>query len=93
MDPHARLEDLKAVARKLSLEIEFSDLSDPEVSIKSGYCKFKDRAMVILDKNLPTEEQIDILLRELKRFDLENIYLPSWARERLENQDPPAIET
>lgn len=86
MDPHARLEDLQAVAAKLSIAVEFSNLSNNEISIKSGYCKLKNKDMIIVDKTLSPEEQIEIILQALKRFDLENVYIPSWIREYLEKQ-------
>ena len=47
MDPHAKLEDLRMVAEKLAIEVIFSDLSNNEVSIHSGYCKLKDKKMII----------------------------------------------
>ncbi|OGW29130.1 MAG: hypothetical protein A3K09_07540 [Nitrospinae bacterium RIFCSPLOWO2_12_FULL_47_7] len=86
MNPQSKLEDLQAVAEKLSIAVEFSNLSNNEISIKSGYCKLKNKDMIILDKTLSPEEQIEIILQALKRFDLENIYIPSWVRERLEMQ-------
>ena len=87
MYPHARLEDLQTVAEKLSIEVVFSDLSNNEVSINSGYCKLKDNGMIILDKALSPEEQIEIFLQTLKKFDLEDIYIPSWIMECLVYSD------
>lgn len=87
MEPHTKLEDLQAVAEKLSIEVEFSNLSNNEIAIKSGYCKLKNKDMIILDKALSQEEQIEIILQALKRFDLENIYVPSWIRDYLEKQN------
>lgn len=87
MDPQAQLEDLKNTATKLSIEIEYSDLRDNELSIQSGHCRFKNKDVIVLEKRLSSEEQIDIILDVLKRFDLENIYIPSWIREKLGNDD------
>lgn len=88
MSPHARLEDLQAVAAKLSIEVEFSNLSNSEIPVKSGYCKLKNKDMIFLDNKLSQEEQIDILLQALRKFDLESIYIPAWMREWLERQTP-----
>ena len=86
MDLHARLEDLQMVAEKLSIEVVYSDLSNNEISIHSGYCKLKDKKMIILDKSLSQDEQIKIILQTLKQFNLEDIYIPLWIREHLESQ-------
>jgi len=40
--------------------------------------------MIILDNLLSIEEQNEVILQTLKKFDMEDIYLPSWIRERLE---------
>ena len=84
-DLHAKLEDLKAVAEKISIDIEYSDLSDNDIAVQSGYCKFKGQEMIILDKNLPTEFQIATMLKILGKFNLDNIYIASWIREHFES--------
>ena len=84
MDKETQLEDLKSTAAKLSIDIEFSNLSDNEISIQSGYCRVKGRDIIIMDRHLSQEEQIELLLKTLRRFDLENIFLPAWMREQLE---------
>ena len=85
MDALSRLEDMKEVAARLSIEIVTKNLFDQEISIQSGYCKAKGKDMVILDKQLTPEEQVEVILNTLKQFDLETIYLPSWIRESIES--------
>jgi hypothetical protein len=85
MDVLSRLEDMKEVAARLSIEIVTKNLFDQEISIQSGYCKAKGKDMVILDKQLTPEEQVEVILNTLKQFDLETIYLPSWIRESIES--------
>ena len=89
MDSQCRLQELIAVAEKLAIKIEISDLSDNEFLFESGYCKVRGQSMIILDRWHSEEDQIKIILNTLKRFDLENIFVPEWIRERLEN---PKIE-
>ena len=43
MDSISRLEDLKKVAGKLSIDIVADNLFDPEIMIKSGHCKMKGK--------------------------------------------------
>lgn len=85
MNPLSQLEDLKEAANKLSIEIVTDSLFDPEVMIQSGYCKVKGKKMIILDNLLSIAEQNEVILQTLKKFDMEDIYLPSWIRERIES--------
>jgi len=86
MDTHARLEDLKAVTAKLSIEIEFGNFADDDFPIESGFCRVKGKNLIILDKKLDPESQGEIIIKALENFDLETIYVPSWIREQLEKK-------
>ncbi|MEE9258550.1 MAG: hypothetical protein V3U37_03315 [Nitrospinaceae bacterium] len=85
MDAHTQVEELKEVAAKLAIQIEYSDLSDNEFLFESGHCKLRGQDLIILDHRHSREEQVEIILNALKKFDLEDIFVPSWVRERLEN--------
>lgn len=87
MDSLSRLEDLKKVASKLSINVVTDNLFDPEITIQSGYCKVKGKKMIFLDKLLTVEEQIEIILQTLEKFNLETIYIPSWIREYIESKN------
>ena len=79
-----KIEDLKIVTRKLSIKIEITDLNDREFQIQSGYCKMNGEDLILLDKNLSLQEQAEVILKTLKNFDLENIYVAPWIRKHLE---------
>jgi len=81
----SRLEDLKNLARKLSIEILFANLSDPEIPTQSGYCKVRGEELIVVDKRLSVHHQIEVLLNIFQKFDLDDVYIASWIRERLEN--------
>ena len=83
-DVENKIEDLKNVTGKLEIEIEITDLNDQEFQIQSGYCKMNGKDLILLDKNLSLQEQAEVILKTLKNFDLENIYVASWIREHLE---------
>ena len=83
-DVENKIEDLKSVTGKLAIEIEITDLNDQEFQIQSGYCKMNGKDLILLDKNLSLQEQAEVILKTLKNFDLENIYVASWIREYLE---------
>lgn len=91
MDAHNRLEDLRDAAAKLSIEIQTCDLADNEISVESGYCKLKGKSLILLDKRLEPDEQIEVILKALDQFDLETIYVAAWIRERLENKNSAEI--
>ena len=83
-DIENKIEDLKSVTGKLAIAIEITDLNDQEFQIQSGYCKMNGKDLILLDKNLSLQEQAEVILKTLKNFDLENIYVASWIREHLE---------
>jgi len=81
----SRLEDLKDTARKLSIEILFADLSDPEIPAQSGICKVRGEDLIVVDKRLSAPRQIEVILNIFQQFDWDDVYIASWIRERLEN--------
>jgi hypothetical protein len=83
-DIESRIRDIKETAEKLSIKIEVADLNDQEFSIQSGYCKLNGEDLIILDKNLPDEEHLIIMLNTLKQFNLDDIYVADWIREKIE---------
>ncbi|MBT5029058.1 MAG: hypothetical protein HOL15_08555 [Nitrospinaceae bacterium] len=83
-DIESRIRDIKETAEKLSIKIEVADLNDQEFSIQSGYCKLNGEDLIILDKNLPEEEHLIIMLNTLKQFNLDDIYVADWIREKIE---------
>ena len=87
MDSISQLESLKKIAAELSIDIIPSNLFDPEIMIKSGHCKVKGKDTIIIDNLLPIQEQNEIIIQTLKKFNLESVYLPPWIRERLEPEN------
>ena len=87
--------DLKQAAEKLSIRIETANLNDQEFAIQSGFCKLHGENLIILDKNLSDEEHLIVILSALKNFDLDNIFVADWIREKIDrdktagaNHDP-----
>ena len=87
MDLVSRLEDLKGVTDRLSIEIIIDNLFNPEITIRSGHCKIKGKNTIIIDKLLSIEEQIETILHIINKFNLEIIYVPLWIREHLESNN------
>lgn len=84
MTPQAQLDDIKNCANKLSVEIIYRDLTDMEFHFQSGYCKINGNQVIILDKKLPVEEQINIILKGFESLDLDGFFISPWIRDRLE---------
>jgi riboflavin synthase alpha subunit len=84
-----RILDLKEVAKKLSIKIEVTNFNDQEFAIQSGYCKLNGESLIILDKNLPDEEHLRVILNTLKNFNLETIYVANWIREKIDTNKTP----
>ena len=87
MDSISQLEDLKKVALELSIDIITGSLFDSEIIVKSGHCKVKGKNIIIIDSTLSSQEQSEVIIQTLRKFDMESIYLPPWIRERLESDN------
>ena len=87
MDSISQLESLKKIAAELSIDIIPGNLFDPEIMIKSGYCKVKGKDTIIIDNLLSSQEQSEVIIQALKKFNIESIYLPPRIRERLESEN------
>ena len=87
MDSISQLESLKKIATELSIDIIPDNLFDPEIMIKSGHCKVKGKDTIIIDNLLSSQEQSEVIIQALKKFNIESIYLPPWIRERLEPEN------
>ena len=87
MDLISQLEDLKGVTDRLSIEIITDNFFDSEITIQSGHCKVKGKNVIIIDKLLSIEEQIETILHVINKFNLEIIYVPLWIREHLETSN------
>jgi hypothetical protein len=85
----ARLEEAVNTASQAGIEIEYHDLSDADIPVKSGHCRIRGRDLIILDRALPAERQVEFLVHCLRQFDLESYYIPAWLRERLESTSAP----
>jgi hypothetical protein len=54
---------------------------------KGGVCFFKENQFLFINKDLPLEQNIEILLDILENKDLENLYLSPLLRSKIEKND------
>lgn len=70
------LAELTQVACKIGIKI-----IEDKLLKKGGYCRvFKDK-YIIMDKRISEQDKLDILIKALKRNDLDNVYLAPKIRE------------
>lgn len=82
----ALLEELKQVAVALGFEVRQERLlREVGYRVRSGACRVRDSHLILLDKDLPTAAQIDLLVDELAGEPLDQVYLSPAARRLLED--------
>ena len=72
----------KALAKKLDVEIRYE-----KGDFKGGFCRVNDKQFIVLQKNELPYKNVEILARELRQFDLENVYLLPALREIIEMEN------
>jgi hypothetical protein len=75
------LEALESLARQLGIDVRHE-----KGDFKGGFCSYKNQHLIILQKNEDVYKKIQTLVRELHRFDLEQIYVLPAIRELLETE-------
>ena len=81
----ALLEELKAAAEKLGLQVrEERLLREVGYRVRSGSCRLGDDRIIFLERDLPASAQIDVLADELAGRPIDSIYLSPAARALIE---------
>jgi len=82
----ARLaEELSEAAKQLGFEVRREKiLREVGYRVRGGACRFRERTLVILDREMPPAEQVEILVQALRTRDADAIYLSPVARHLLE---------
>ena len=87
----ALLDELKQAAEQIGIEVrEERLLREVGYRVRSGSCRVHDKSLILLDRGLPLEAQIEILAGELASRPLDAIYLSPAARRVLEGAAPEA---
>jgi len=81
----ALLDELKAAAEKLGLQVrEERLLREVGYRVRSGHCRLRADEIIFLDRGLPLQAQVEVLVDELARRSLDDIYLSPAARALVE---------
>ncbi len=83
----ALCEELKAVAARLGVQVrEEVLLREVGYRVRSGACRVRGDDVVFLDRNLPPDERVQILLEALAGRDVETVYLTPALRRLIERR-------
>jgi hypothetical protein len=78
-------DELSEAARRLGLEVRREKiLREVGYRARGGSCRFRNRNLIILDREMAPAEQIEILAEALRGHDLEALYLSPAARRMVE---------
>lgn len=85
VDQATLLEELKELAKRLGFEVRQEKLlREVGYHVRSGSCRVRDTNIILLDRALPLNAQIDVLVEELSGSRLDDVYLSPEARRLLE---------
>lgn len=81
----ALLEELKGVAEKLGIVVrEERLLREVGYRVRSGRCRVGEEEVIFLDRNLPIDSHIDVMIDELAVRGYEDVYLSPATRSLLD---------
>lgn len=83
------LESLVELAERLSIRVVFKNLHDDEFVIRGGMCSVKGNTLIIIDSRASLEDKIKTLCCEIKKFNLDNIFIQPALRKILEKEYEP----
>ena len=73
------LSKLEEITQQLGLELRWED-----GHFTGGICHLEDKMMFIINSSLPTFHKVEVLCRELSRFDLSQIFIRPDLRDRIQ---------
>lgn len=89
----AVLEELKELAGRLGLEVrEERLLREIGYQVRSGSCRVRERNILFLDRDQPPAHRMEVLLEELSRHDLGEVYVSPELRRILGKDERFAAE-
>ena len=83
----ALCEELKEVARRLGVAVrEETLLREVGYRVRSGACRVRGADVIFVDRGLPPEERVQVLLDGIARHDVETVYLSPALRRLIERR-------
>ncbi|MBP7341622.1 MAG: hypothetical protein PHG54_07405 [Smithellaceae bacterium] len=87
VDDEILLLHLEQLAGQLDITVRHENLSGEEASGAGGLCRIEGEYVLILNSRAALDEQVQVALRALRRFNLEGMYVKPGIRGLLEKDD------
>ena len=80
------VDELTEAAKRLGLEVRRERiLREVGYRARDGACRLREKYLIIIDRDQPPSEQIEVLVEALRDCDLEQLYLSPEARRILQS--------
>lgn len=83
------LTELEDAAKALQVNVTYEDLK----TSKGGSCRVMETRRIIINKHLHANEKINVLARELGRFDLRSLDLSERLRKKIQQESDQTAAT
>jgi hypothetical protein len=78
-------DELAEAAKRLGLEVRREKiLREVGYRARGGACRFREQNLIIIDRDMPPAEQVEVLADALRERDVEGLYLSPAARRLLQ---------
>ncbi len=85
------VEELAEAAARVGLEVRREKiLREVGYRVRGGACRVREKDLVILDREQPAAEQLEVLAEALRSRDLESVYLSPAARRVIQAPSGPS---
>ena len=84
MDDQAALVQLEGLARALGITVRYEKITDDDPASMGGLCRLKGECVIIVHSGGSLRDKIQTLVKALRNFELDNVYLRPAIRELLE---------
>jgi len=84
MEPEQVYIHLKAIWEKLGVEVREQALSYELGKAKGGLVRLGEKKIFFIERSLSLQEKIELMLNELQKQKLDEIYIPPYLRKMIE---------
>ena len=88
MTPEQCYGELLGVLTQLGVEMRVESMGEEAYSW-GGLCTMKGKTLLILDRKLNIRKRNQLIIRSLRKFDMDQIYLKPFVREMIEKGSAP----
>jgi hypothetical protein len=87
LDDGTLLNQLEELAGKLGIEIRYGNIPGEESHRMGGLCRVKGQYKLIIHSKLTIKEKIGVIVKNLKGFEMDDVYVIPAIRELLDKSD------